>query len=235
MQGRILSASPTASQGIVLGDDGVRYSFTPSDWQHNTVRATAGMVVGFRAEGAFARDVYTVGEAIVPPTPQPVYAAPPTAVAPRVYASPPPAIQGADRFNPAAPPRPARPGPPEPKSRRSLATPGARMEARKLRKTLALLCLLGAVGAIIGHMQVGTRMTAATTVALVLVLITLPIQYLAYPVYFVLAVVLLATGDWKIDEYAHNVHLLREHGLFPSKKCKEECFHDTRSISHPAG
>lgn len=234
MQGRILGASATANQGVILGDDGVRYSFNPNDWRNNAVMASTGMRVEFRQQGVFAKEVYTVGDSIVPPPPQPVHVAPPTPVTPRAFASPWPATQATRPFDPVPTPRPARPRPPQPKSRRSLATPDARTEALELRRNGALLLFLGPIGAFIFYFKVGTQMTMGTVVLLAVILVTIPFQYIfAYPAYIIIAAVILAMGDRKIDEYAHYIHLLREHGLFPSRRCKEECFHDTRRIGSP--
>lgn len=41
MQGQILNASRAGNQGVILGDDGVQYSFAATDWRDNSVKATS--------------------------------------------------------------------------------------------------------------------------------------------------------------------------------------------------
>ncbi len=54
MQGSILSAAMTSNQGVILGDDGVRYTFTPAGWQDSSTKAVVGMRVSFEAQGGNA-------------------------------------------------------------------------------------------------------------------------------------------------------------------------------------
>ena len=52
INGTILSAG--RAQGIILGDDGNRYTFTPSGWRDRKMGPTAGMRVEFEAHGSEA-------------------------------------------------------------------------------------------------------------------------------------------------------------------------------------
>lgn len=54
MQGSILSAAMTSNQGVILGDDGVRYTFTPAGWLDSSTKAVVGMRVSFEAQGGNA-------------------------------------------------------------------------------------------------------------------------------------------------------------------------------------
>ena len=230
MQGQILSVAVTSNQGLILGDDGRRYTFTPRNWRDSSVKAVTGMRVEFMGEGAFAANVYAIREAFNATVQRPYQTVSPTSFVPGVPAN---TQQKArtTQFNPSPPPMPERPPPAAPTSRRIAATPEARAEARQIRKTVGLLCFLGAIGVFIAHCYIGTRMTAGTVLFSLFLLITLPIQYVLYPIYFVVAIVVLCMGDNRINRSAHAIHLLREHGLFPNKMCKDECPHTTR-IKH---
>ena len=60
LEGQILNVAATRNQGIVLGDDGLRYTFTVHDWGNNSVRAVPGMRVEFTARDSFATDIRVV-------------------------------------------------------------------------------------------------------------------------------------------------------------------------------
>ena len=81
MQGQILSASVTGNQGVILGDDGVQYSFTATDWRDNSEKAASGMRVDFSGQGFFATEVrsaHSVNYAVsAPPNPVPSASSPP--------------------------------------------------------------------------------------------------------------------------------------------------------------
>ena len=64
MQGVILSAG--SAQGLILGDDGVRYAFTPLGYQGSGA-PTAGMRVDFEARGTQAVAIYPVPGSAPPP------------------------------------------------------------------------------------------------------------------------------------------------------------------------
>src|SRR5262245_60224016 len=67
MQGQILEAS-AAKSGMILGDDGNRYTFTAADWRTADAPA-AGVRVDFvPGEGGAAREIFPLpGAAPVPP------------------------------------------------------------------------------------------------------------------------------------------------------------------------
>ena len=70
MQGYILSAASSGSQGVILGDDGVRYTFTPHGWQGYPAQAVAGLRVDFEERGFHAVGIYPVpGAAPMQPPP----------------------------------------------------------------------------------------------------------------------------------------------------------------------
>ena len=76
MQGVILSAG--TAQGLILGDDGVRYTFTPLGWQDEGASPQPGMRVDFEVRGSQAVGVYPVpggappsSAAGAPPDPRP--------------------------------------------------------------------------------------------------------------------------------------------------------------------
>ena len=77
MRGQILDAAVTSNRGLILGDDGARYTFAPAGWRDNSVKAAMGMRVEFSPHGAAAMDVSVIQSA-----PQPVPAPPPPFQAP---------------------------------------------------------------------------------------------------------------------------------------------------------
>ena len=58
MQGTIMSVAGQGGQGIILGDDGTRYTYTPMGWRDQTVGAWPGMKVDFEIRGAHAVGIY---------------------------------------------------------------------------------------------------------------------------------------------------------------------------------
>ena len=74
MQGVILSVG--TAQGIILGDDGARYTFTPLGWRNAEIRPEPGMRVDFEVRGPHAVGIYPLPGAT--PSPQSP-ATPPTA------------------------------------------------------------------------------------------------------------------------------------------------------------
>lgn len=228
MQGIILSASVTGNQGLILGDDGSRYTFTSRSWQDYSAKAFAGMRVEFKDEGAFATNVVAVGDA----TPAPYVQSPgnswqSTPVASRAYANIRQEPQHTPRDSVSAPGSAQE----ETKSR-TAARNAAWAEAKKLRLIEALLLFLGPIGAFIFEFVfVGVRMTAPYAFCLVLCLILLPLLYLLYPIFFIVAVILLLTSNWGIDKMVHRVHVLREHGEF-AWGCRSKCPHTSRSVCY---
>ena len=56
MQGVILNAG--SAQTLILGDDGVRYTFTQNEWRNDDLDPEFGMRVDFEARGSEATDIY---------------------------------------------------------------------------------------------------------------------------------------------------------------------------------
>lgn len=75
MQGALLSVAAPNSQGLILGDDGVHYTYALADWRNPVLSASPGMKVDFEVSGSQAVGVYPLPEAAPPPTAQ----QPPTA------------------------------------------------------------------------------------------------------------------------------------------------------------
>lgn len=106
MQGSILQAASTGGQGLILGDDGIHYTFTPTGWQGDPTQAMVGMRVDFEERGTHAVAIYPVPGATPVPPSQPIYQPPPAAQIqppPPVLSPPPPPVQ------PVAPPQPPYP------------------------------------------------------------------------------------------------------------------------------
>ncbi len=95
MQGQIIDAAVASNQGMILGDDGARYTFNSGGWRDASVKAVAGMRVEFSPQGPMAMEVVVIRAA-----PQPVPAPPPPAPAPAYPVAPQP--------TPQLPPTPAR-------------------------------------------------------------------------------------------------------------------------------
>ncbi|HKR24660.1 MAG TPA: TM2 domain-containing protein [Allosphingosinicella sp.] len=67
MRGQVLGVDTRTGDGMVSGDDGRRYSFTPADWAHRGEPAV-GMYVDFEAEESRALSIFPVpGMAPSPP------------------------------------------------------------------------------------------------------------------------------------------------------------------------
>ncbi|TCP33662.1 TM2 domain-containing protein [Sphingomonas sp. BK235] len=59
MRGQILGMDVRSGEGVVAGEDGQRYTFTPQDWaQHG--EPSHGQMVDFEAAGSHARNVFPV-------------------------------------------------------------------------------------------------------------------------------------------------------------------------------
>ena len=182
MRGRILGASATGNQGVILGDDGVRYTFTAQDWRDNTVAAAAGMTVEFDGNGSFAANIYTISGGVQAPTAQPYQAAPvgqfapppatprvtaPSVAAPRVaaprVASNSRQVWYAPQINQGTRPAAAEHSRMKPVSSRTSSTRQTRTEARQVYKNVGLLMLTWSDRAAHRHLLHGcTRMTPGT-------------------------------------------------------------------------
>ena len=74
MQGVILSVG--RAQSLILGDDGLRYTFTPLDWQNQNITPEVGMRVDFEVRDSHAAAVYPIPDATFAPAVQPPHAHP---------------------------------------------------------------------------------------------------------------------------------------------------------------
>lgn len=66
MQGQVLNAAATSNQGVILGDDQIHYTFTPTGWRDHSLKARAGMRVSFEVSGDHAVGVYPERGAVQP-------------------------------------------------------------------------------------------------------------------------------------------------------------------------
>lgn len=73
MRGHVLGVDRRTGHGMVAGDDGVRYRFTPEDWAHRGEPAV-GLYVDFETEANRALSLFPVPGANPPPA---LVAAPP--------------------------------------------------------------------------------------------------------------------------------------------------------------
>jgi hypothetical protein len=60
MRGQVLNAGSGSTDGLILGDDGKRYTFASAEWKA-VEGPTAGTAVDFLAAEAIARDVFPLG------------------------------------------------------------------------------------------------------------------------------------------------------------------------------
>ena len=130
MKGTVQDVAPQGGQGLILGDDGVRYTYTPLGWRDSTVSAAPGMSVDFEARGSHAVGIYpmpgqTPMSGQIPPVQPPSYGSPtpghtmpqqpvpplPTVPATPVNPVPPPQPVPATPANPVPPPQPVPPPP----------------------------------------------------------------------------------------------------------------------------
>ena len=68
MQGSIISVASAGGQGLILGADGVHYTYTPAGWRDPSLRAAPGMKVDFEVRGSHAVGMYPMPGA-TPPAP----------------------------------------------------------------------------------------------------------------------------------------------------------------------
>ena len=95
MQGVIVSAG--SAQGLILGDDGARYTFTPLGWSDSSAGPAVGMRVEFEARGSHAVGIVPIPGATPGPEGRPV----------AFPAQPEPASYATGGSAPAQPPTPA--------------------------------------------------------------------------------------------------------------------------------
>lgn len=145
MQGVILSAG--TAQGIILGDDGARYAFTPLGWRNAETRAQVGMRVDFEARGSHAVGIYPLPGEIPSPSAQPPVTPPTAPVIPPTQTLPtfPTSSAGAPPAQPPLMPpvaegAPPNPTPPEPPTKKKF-----RMARRHWALAGGALAVLGVV------------------------------------------------------------------------------------------
>ena len=139
MKGTILSAASASSQGVIQGDDGVQYTFTPFGWRDSTVAPAPGMAVDFEVRGSHAVGIYPLPGAAPP-------FAPPAAQPPSQFPSAPQPIPSQQFPTPTPVPQPS--GGQERNGHPKGSTPAEQAWwSGALFKTLAAIVLLGAIGA----------------------------------------------------------------------------------------
>ena len=75
MRGQVLGMDMRTGEGIVVGDDGRRYAFTPTDWAYRGEPAV-GMYVDFETHEQRALSIFPVPGTTPAPAPAPVSATP---------------------------------------------------------------------------------------------------------------------------------------------------------------
>ncbi len=102
MEGQILGTTGAGSHGVIMGDDGARYTFTSQGWRDSSTVPIAGMRVDFEGRGAYAWSVHPIlgaaptwriaPAAPVPPLPtaqaRPIYPVVPLSSAPPLSPAP---------------------------------------------------------------------------------------------------------------------------------------------------
>ena len=154
MQGTIQNMASATNQGLILGDDGAYYTFTPLGWRDQTVAAAYGMRVDFEVRGFHAVGIYPLAPlpgAVPSPYanqgPTPGTFQPPTAV-PSPYANPnyaPGAVQAPTART--TPPNPVQP----PAARTTPATATWASQNRTLIGVLLAIVVIG-VAAVGGYL-----------------------------------------------------------------------------------
>ena len=75
MRGQVLGVDVRSGEGLIAGDDGVRYTFRQDDWAHQG-QPSVGAQVDFVAEASAARNVFPLAIAPSPPPPSAAVLAP---------------------------------------------------------------------------------------------------------------------------------------------------------------
>lgn len=107
MQGTVLSVGAPNVQGVILGDDGVRYTYTLAGWRTAGVTGAPGMKVDFEIRGSHAVGVYPLpGQAPTYANTATIPQPPPPVVNPGYGNQPPPPVMNPGYGNqpPAGPP-----------------------------------------------------------------------------------------------------------------------------------
>ena len=214
MEGQILGTTGAASQGVILGDDGARYTFTSQGWGDSSTVPAAGMRVDFVEHGAYAWSVYPRPGA--PPTWR---AAPPVPAAP---VPPPPTAQTRPIY-PVVPPPSAPPPPAAPSYAGGRRAPGY-AGPRKSKTVVGLLHFLGPLGGMITKFYAGDWSSALTWMRTFLDLLLSVIlgytavlammhggYFFAPPLliclpYILMGIVILSLSEEEFDEWVQDPH-----------------------------
>ena len=149
MKGSILSLATTSSQGVILGDDGVQYTFTPFGWRDSTVSAAPGMVVDFEIRGSHAVGIYSIPGQTPLVQPPPSGPATPSPVAPQQPVQPPTSQPSAPPATPSSPSQPPPAVPTGPVSSQQPYTPIQPQSHGSLGAALGWLFLIDVLCAIL--------------------------------------------------------------------------------------
>ena len=217
MHGQILYVAATINQGVILGDDGARYTFTPMEWQDNSVKAVSGMRVEYKAQDPYAEDVRVIQGATYSSAPvsdslqsyqgKSIPIPPPQIPSPSPTTSVPSAAtvltdhRGQTSSNPEF---------------RQPVVPNTPRDEKSKEAVGLLLILLGPIGAIIVSFYIGSRRKYGR---LVVGIIFFPLLLLYWPIYIIVGIVFILKSDkW----FAKAIHYERSHGGFPfidKRKC----------------
>ena len=205
-EGQILNVAATRNQGIILGDDGLRYTFTVRDWGDNSVRAVPGMRVAYTAQDGFATDVRIT------------QAAPNTASSQNASVDVTTPAHAAARSQPASTPssgsilapRGAAPG----KKSHRFVTPTLE---QKDKNVYALLLFLGVLGMAFAFYYIGSRERLVFMILAIVCVLVFPIYLLTWPFYVLGGIIWLLSSEERFDKF---VHAQRYHtGLILRNNC----------------
>ncbi len=155
MEGQILSTTGAGDHGVILGDDGARYTFTSQGWRDSSTVPIAGMRVDFEGRGAYAWSVHPL------PGAAPTWRIDPAAPAAPV---PPPPTAQARPVHPVGPPASAPSPPPAPSQNGGMRA--RRYDGpKKNKKAVGLLHLLGPLGAMIAKFYAGDWSSVRTWIS----------------------------------------------------------------------
>ena len=221
LQGQILNAAVTGNQGVILGDDGLRYTFTPREWRNNSVKAVAGMRVEYTAQGNFATDVRVTQAA--PHTASSLHAsvnvtAPSNPVAPSRAPSTPSTNSTLAASVSARPSYPR--GASLKKKSHKFVTPTLE---QKDKNAFALLLFLGNFGAAIGAFNIQCRNRVYILIVAIVAAIMFPIYLLSWPIAVLVGIFWLFASQETFDKHVHkrryHTGLTRKHCL--TGECSE--------------
>ena len=248
MRGQILNAT-AGNRGIILGENGSRYTFTPDEWGNSSFDAVPGMQVEFGVRGHLATDVRSLD-------PAPTYEAPspPLAPSPPISHAPPP--QAPHPYTPPQPPPlPRGPEPLRSALQHPVAAPGVSPSPRagypmswrditslpehvKRRKNCTgwMLILLGPISFF--FLPVYLETPGCRWWHFLLGLIAFPWLSILWPVWVGIGVHTLIQSDeeWiknmhtsrehtqTDEEWIKNMHTSREHTQIPSNEQKQSWF-----------